>query len=211
MREPASPAGCINGAVESSSGAASHGTAPDESRRERMRVAFYGRTNQRGPEAVIDVARQLELCRAVIGQHAEITQVFFDSPEPVTSRIPASGVRSPRREGGWETLAAAMTAPATRRGFAAVICMAAQSVSRHIRLLTAREKFAEHHGVPILYADELTEPAEHRALIRQIRRSPVSSPPVAAGVEAETTSGTPRARERVTARWALRRGRQVTG
>jgi hypothetical protein len=63
-----------------------------------------------------------------------------------------------------------MTVPPARRGFAAVICMAAQSMSRRIHLLAARDEFAEQHGVPILYADEPAAPAEHRALIRQIRR-----------------------------------------
>lgn len=181
----------------------SPGTIAVQSPGQPVKVAFYGRTNRRGPEAATDVARQLELCRAVIGEYAQVARVFFDSPEPPPSRLPVSGGGGLRREGGWDTLAAAMTVPAGHRGFAAVICMTARSMSRRVRLLDAREKFAGHHGVPVLYADELADPEPHRALIRQICRSPASSPPGTAGDARISRPGT--------SRRPLRREGQVTG
>jgi hypothetical protein len=178
---------------------------------EPVKVAFYGRANRRGPQAATEVARQLALCRAVSGAQSEITRVFSDSPEPAASRSPVPDGGGPPWEGGWDALATAMTAPPATRGFAAVICMAAHSMSRCAQVLAAREAFAERHGVPVLYADELTEPSVRHLLVRQVRRSPVSTPSGTVGLTARTMTGTARQLRAGTSRRALRRGRQMTG
>lgn len=142
-----------------------------------VRLAFYGRTNQRGQGARTELAIQLGLCRAVLGRQAVITRTHYDIPEPVTG-LPgfvgtdAGGLPGP---GGWDELAAAMASP-DGRDFEAVICMTADRVARRIPVLLAREEFARRCGTPILCADELALPGQFRAILRQLRRWPFTPP-----------------------------------
>jgi hypothetical protein len=144
---------------------------------EPARLAFYGRTNQRGQGARTELAIQLGLCRAVLGRQAVITRTHCDIPEPVTGLpgfvgIDAGGLPG---AGGWDELAAAMASPGGR-DFEAVICMTADRIARRIPVLLAREEFARRCGTPILCADELALPGQFGAILRQLRRWPFTPP-----------------------------------
>jgi hypothetical protein len=141
------------------------------------RLAFYGRTNQRGQAARTELVIQLGLCRAVVGRQAVITRTYYDLPEPAAALpdftgIDASGLPG---AGGWDELAAAMDATGDR-GFEAVICMSADRISRRIPVLLEREEFASRRGTPILCADELAMPGQFRSILRQLRRWPFTPP-----------------------------------
>ena len=161
------------------------GTAADTSASTRhahsrtpVRLAFYGRTNQRGRAAQTELAFQLGLCRAILGHQAVITRTHYDIPElaatlPGFTSIDAGGLP---HAGGWDELAAAMDADPSRRDFEAVICTTADRISRRLPVLQAREEFARRCGTPILCTDELTTPEQYRSIARQLRRSPFSTP-----------------------------------
>lgn len=141
------------------------------------RLAFYGRTSQRGQGGRTELAIQLGLCRAVAGRQAVITRTHYDIPEPVTglpgfAGIDAGGLPG---AGGWDELAAAMGSPGGR-DFEAVICTTADRIAGRIPVLLAREEFARRCGTPILCADELAMPGQFRAIVRQLRRWPFTPP-----------------------------------
>jgi hypothetical protein len=142
-----------------------------------VRLAFYGRTNQRGEGAWTELVIQLGLCRTVIGRQAVITRTHYDIPEPVAALPDFRGIDTGGLPGagGWDELAAAMDS-AGGRDFEAVICTTADRISRRIPVLLAREEFARRCGTPILCADELAMPGQHRSILRQLRRWPFTSP-----------------------------------
>lgn len=141
------------------------------------RLAFYGRTNQRGQGGRTELAVQLGLCRAVAGRQAVVTRTYYDIPEPVTglpgfAGIDAGGLPG---AGGWDELAAVMGSPGDR-DFEAVICTTADRIARRIPVLVAREEFARRCGTPILCADELAMRGQFRAIVHQLRRWPFTQP-----------------------------------
>lgn len=146
-----------------------------------VRLAFYGRTNQRGQGARAELAAQLGLCRAVAGGQAVITRTYYDIPQPVTSLPDFTGIDAGGlpRSGGWDELAAAMASRG--RDFDAVICTAADRIARRIPVLRAREESARRCGTPLWCAGELAAPGKYRSLLRQLRRSPFT--PLARGAQ----------------------------
>lgn len=140
------------------------------------RLAFYGRTNQRGQGARTELVIQLGLCRAVTGRQAVITRTYYDIPEPVAALPDFTGIDAggPPGAGGWDELATAMDSP--DRDFEAVICTTADRISRRIPVLLAREEFARRCGAPVLCADELAMPGQFRSILRQLRRWPFTPP-----------------------------------
>lgn len=161
MSKPDPETGPGNGIlVEPSTASNESGRMSGSPRGAPLQVAFYGRTNQRGPGARTDLARQLHLCRQVLGERAAVTRVYYDLPEFVTALPGFTGIDpdGPPHAGGWDELAAAMYSAADCRDFEAVICVSADRISRRIPILAAREEFARRCGTPILHADELAMP-----------------------------------------------------
>jgi hypothetical protein len=137
------------------------------------RLAFYGRSNQRGCRAQSELSCQLEQCRASIAGTAAITRTYWDCPESAPKAGPArtadGEVPSP---GGWAALVSDMCQPASGRGFDAIICLSASRISRSLPVLLAREELARRLGIPILYADQPRMPDSGRKIIRLILGSP---------------------------------------
>lgn len=80
------------------------------------RLAFYGRTNQTGPDADCGLARQYQLCRAVARRLGTLTSHFYDiGMESPYDRVRTGGIATaggpPSREGGWAELTAELTSP----------------------------------------------------------------------------------------------------
>jgi hypothetical protein len=180
MRKTESETGLGN-SIRPQLGAAANANTSDALRHDPpsppARLAFYGRTNQRGQGTRTELAIQLGLCRTVLGRQAVITRTYYDIPEPVTALPDFTGIDAGGMPGagGWDELAAAMGSPGAR-DFEAVICTTADRISRRIPVLLAREEFARRCGTPILCADELAIPGQHRSVLRQLRRWPFTPP-----------------------------------
>jgi len=158
MSKPDPETGPGNGILPQPSAASNEsGRMPGSPHEAPLRVAFYGRTNQRGPGARTDLARQLHLCRQALGGRAAVTRTYYDLPESVTALPGFTGIDPDGlpHAGGWDELATAMSGPADCRDFEAVICVSADRISRRIPILAARVEFARRCGTPILHADEL--------------------------------------------------------
>jgi hypothetical protein len=120
----------------------------------RPRVAFYGRTNTRGAAAAVALARQYRACCDAAAGRAEVTRFFFDLPEP-PDELMVLAVRDsggpPRRDGGWDDLAAAMAG--ADRAFDVVLCTGLDRIGRRLACLSARLQTAAEDGVAIVSAD----------------------------------------------------------
>jgi hypothetical protein len=122
------------------------------------RAAFYGRTNAHGINAVHILARQYDQCRTAAVGRVMLTGFFYDLPQPIDkiTELAVSGADGPpRRDGGWDDLAAALTG--AERPFDLILCASLDRISRNLRDLDARCSLAHQNQVVIVSSDDLAD------------------------------------------------------
>ena len=132
------------------------GEAPDRAS-PTMRIAFYGRTNQRSGQDAARIAHQYRSCIAAIGTRGITTRVYYDMLHPRRRVEPwwlAEDVREAGgpagRDGGWLDLVEIL--PDRDRGFDAVVIADPTRVSRRTRDVIDFEQRATVHHVGVRYA-----------------------------------------------------------
>jgi hypothetical protein len=129
------------------------------------RLAFYGRTNAGGVNAVHILAGQLDACLQAAEDRATVAYFFYELADPL-DELTVLAVRGaggpPCRDGGWEDLAAALKAPG--RGFEAIVCATPGRLSTSLREVEARAALAARHGVPVTSAEDLPTLFPHLAV-----------------------------------------------
>ena len=144
---------------------------------EQIRAAFYGRTNRTDTDALRLLSRQYQTCEQAFRGRVVLARCFCDLPSPVdTVTLQAAGL--PRREGGWDDLAASLATP--EPGYDLIVCDKAERLSRDPFVALARERTATQHCVPIAYATEpwdstLEMLTAARALAALLRRRFIAS------------------------------------
>jgi hypothetical protein len=123
-------------------------------REERVRAAFYGRSNARGINGVHMLARQYEICHEAVAGRAVLVGFFYDLPDPVDEiiglAVPGAG-GPPRWDGGRDDLVAALGR--ADRGFDMIICSSLDRLS-YRRDELGTWGLADRHQVAVTTAED---------------------------------------------------------